>query len=151
MIIAAFWFWVSSFGQTDCSLLPRPHFKTPFGCDRLQSPRDCVVGENGSRRTSVRLRALFTSGLAHRLFAQSRFKISFEMSSKNLQSGRYISSLSRMKFLTWSRSTLVCSMVSRSRTVTVLCSSVSPSTVMQKGVPASSWRRYRRPIAPFSS
>ena len=39
-------------------LVTRIHFKTPFGFDRLQSPWDCVVGENGSRRTSVRLRAL---------------------------------------------------------------------------------------------
>jgi hypothetical protein len=35
----------------------------------------------------------------------------------------------------------VCSMVSRSRMVTVPCSIVSPSMVMQNGVPASSWRR----------
>ena len=28
---------------------------------------------------------------------------------------------------------------------------VWPSMVMQNGVPASSWRRYRRPTAPFSS
>jgi len=61
--------------------LHRTNFKTPFGCGRLQSPWNCVVGENGSRRTSVRLRALFTSGLAHRLFARPRFKISFEMGS----------------------------------------------------------------------
>ena len=60
---------------------PRTHFKTPFGCDWLQSSWNCVVGENGSRRTSVRLRALFPSGLAHKLFAQSRFKISFEKGS----------------------------------------------------------------------
>ena len=66
--------------------LLRTHFKTPFGCDRLQSPWDCVVGKNGSRRTSVRLRALFTSGLAHKLFARPRFKISFEMSSNNRMS-----------------------------------------------------------------
>jgi hypothetical protein len=59
----------------------RTHLKTPFGCDRLQSPWDCVVGKNGSRRTSVRLRALFTSGLAHTLFARARFKISFEIGS----------------------------------------------------------------------
>ena len=61
--------------------LLRTHFKTPFGCGRLQSLWDCVVGKNGSRRTSVRLRALFTSGLAHKLFARPRFKISFEMGS----------------------------------------------------------------------
>jgi len=59
----------------------RTHVKTPFGCDRLQSPWDCVVGKKGSRRTSVRLRALFTSSLAHKLFARSRFKTSFEMGS----------------------------------------------------------------------
>ncbi len=35
----------------------------------------------------------------------------------------------------------VCCIESRSRTVTVPFSIVSPSTVMQKGVPASSWRR----------
>ena len=45
----------------------------------------------------------------------------------------------------------VCSMVSRSRMVTVPCSIVSPSMVMQNGVPASSCRRYRRPMAPASS
>ena len=64
----------------------RTHFKTPFGCDRLQSPWDLVVGKKGSRRTSVRLRALFTSSLAHRLIARSRFKISFEMGSKQSNS-----------------------------------------------------------------
>jgi len=61
--------------------IPRTHFKTPFGCDRLQSPWNCVIGKKGSRRTSVRLRALFTSSLAHELFARPRFKISFEMGS----------------------------------------------------------------------
>jgi len=61
---------------------PRTHFKTPFGYDRLQSSWDCVVGKKDSRRTSVRLRSLFTSGLAHKLFARSRFKISFEMGSE---------------------------------------------------------------------
>ena len=45
----------------------------------------------------------------------------------------------------------ICSVVSRSRTVTVPSSIVSPSIVTQKGVPASSWRRYLRPIAPDSS
>ena len=40
-----------------------------------------LSAKQGSRRTSVRLRALLTSGLAHRLFARSRFKISFETSS----------------------------------------------------------------------
>jgi len=35
--------------------------------------------------------------------------------------------------------------------VTAWSSSVSKSTVMQNGVPISSWRRYRRPIAPASS
>ena len=61
----------------------RTHFRTPFGCDRLRSLWDCVVGKRGSRRTSVRLRALFTSGLTHKLLARSRFKISFEMGSRN--------------------------------------------------------------------
>jgi len=42
------------------------------------------VAEKGSRRASARLRALFTSSLAHELFAQSRLKSSFETSSKNL-------------------------------------------------------------------
>ena len=67
--------------------LNRTDFKTPFGCDRLQSPWDSVVGEKGSRRTSVRLRALFTSGLAHVLFARSRFKMSFETSSIESEKG----------------------------------------------------------------
>ena len=61
--------------------IPRTHFKSPFSCDWLQSLWDCVVGEKGSRRTSVRLQVLFTFRLAHKLFAQSRFKISFEMGS----------------------------------------------------------------------
>ncbi len=61
----------------------RTHFKTPFGCDRLQSPWICVIGKKGSRRASARLRAFFTSGLDHELFARSRFKISFEMSSSH--------------------------------------------------------------------
>ena len=43
-----------------------------------------------------------------------------------------LSSLTGMRF---------CSMVSRSRTVTVPVSSVSKSTVMHTGVPTSSWRR----------
>src|ERR1700744_549328 len=42
-------------------------------------------------------------------------------------------------------------MLSRSRTVTAWSSRVSKSTVMQYGVPISSWRRYRRPIALASS
>ena len=58
------------------------NFKTPFGYDRLQSSWDCVVGKKGSRLTSVRLRAPSTSGLAHKLFARSRFKISLEMGSR---------------------------------------------------------------------
>jgi hypothetical protein len=63
----------------------RTHFQTPLGRGWLQSPWDCVVGKKtGSRRTSVRLRALFTSGLAHMLFARPRFKISFEMSSNQI-------------------------------------------------------------------
>ena len=41
-----------------------------------------------------------------------------------------------------------CARVSRSRSVTVPSVSVSPSTVMHHGVPISSWRRYRFPIAP---
>src|SRR5580658_7309358 len=50
-----------------------------------------------------------------------------------------------------------CFIVSRSRSVTVSLSSspfspsVSKSIVTPKGVPISSWRRYRRPIAPASS
>src|SRR5439155_19083840 len=40
---------------------------------------------------------------------------------------------------------------SRSRTVAARSSSVLKSTVTQKGVPTSSWRRYRRPIDPASS
>ncbi|MNY37311.1 hypothetical protein D3C86_1718660 [compost metagenome] len=42
-------------------------------------------------------------------------------------------------------------MVSRSRTVTARSASESKSTVTQNGVPISSWRRYRRPMAPASS
>ena len=45
----------------------------------------------------------------------------------------------------------ICSMLSRSRTVTVSFSRVSKSTVTQKGVPISSWRRYRLPIEPARS
>ncbi len=41
----------------------------------------------------------------------------------------------------WSRDTRSCFIVSRSRTVTALSSSVSKSTVTQNGVPISSWRR----------
>ena len=44
-----------------------------------------------------------------------------------------------------------CVMASRSRTVTCPSVSVSKSTVTQNGVPTSSCRRYRRPIAPASS
>ena len=44
-----------------------------------------------------------------------------------------------------------CCIVSRSRTVTAWSSRVSKSTVTQYGVPISSWRRYRRPIALASS
>ncbi len=43
--------------------------------------------------------------------------------------------------LTWSRETRSCAMVSRSRIVTAWSSRVSKSTVMQNGVPISSWRR----------
>jgi len=46
------------------------------------------VAEKGSRRASARLRALFTSSLAHELFAQSRLKSSFETSSR--QSGNML-------------------------------------------------------------
>jgi len=44
-----------------------------------------------------------------------------------------------------------CFSVSRSRIVTVPSCTESPSTVMHHGVPTSSCRRYRRPIAPDSS
>ena len=42
---------------------------------------------------------------------------------------------------TWSRATRSCAIVSRSRIVTAWSSRVSKSTVMQYGVPISSWRR----------
>jgi len=64
-------------------------FKTSFGCDRLQSSWICVLGKKGSRRTPVRLRALFTSGLDHKLFARSRFKTGFETSCNHLRRPRY--------------------------------------------------------------
>ena len=41
----------------------RSHPKTSFACDWLQRPWTCVVGEKGSRRTSVRLRAFAASAL----------------------------------------------------------------------------------------
>src|SRR6218665_818903 len=44
-----------------------------------------------------------------------------------------------------------CTIVSRSRTVTASSLSDSKSMVIQNGVPISSCRRYRRPIAPASS
>ena len=50
-------------GSGDQSLCLRSHPKTSFDCDWLQSPWIRVVGEKGSRRTSVRLRAFFTSAL----------------------------------------------------------------------------------------
>ena len=53
----------------------------------------------------------------------------------------YVSSFSRKWLLSWLVETLACSIESRSRTVTVLSSFVWPSMVMQKGVPASSYRR----------
>ena len=43
--------------------LARSHPKTSFDCDWLQSPWIGVVGEKGSRRTPVRLRAFSTSAL----------------------------------------------------------------------------------------
>ena len=43
--------------------------------------------------------------------------------------------------VTWSRPTRSCAIVSRSRIVTASSSRVSKSTVMQYGVPISSWRR----------
>jgi len=62
--------------------LVRTGFKTHFGSDWLQNSWICVFAEKGSRRASARLRALFTSSLAHELFAQSRLKSSFETSSR---------------------------------------------------------------------
>src|SRR5688500_4043783 len=50
-----------------------------------------------------------------------------------------------------SHPTPTCCIASRSRTVTVRPVTDSPSTVIQNGVPASSCRRYRRPIEPPSS
>jgi len=55
-------------------------FKTSFGCDWLQSLWICVLGKKGSQRALARFRALFTSGLDHKLFAQSRYKTGFETS-----------------------------------------------------------------------
>ena len=43
--------------------------------------------------------------------------------------------------VTWSSGMRSCAIVSRSRIVTASSSSVSKSTVMQYGVPISSWRR----------
>jgi len=57
-------------------------FKTSFACDRLQSSWSTFSAKKGSQRASARFRALFTSGLAHKLFARSRFKIGFETSFK---------------------------------------------------------------------
>ena len=44
-----------------------------------------------------------------------------------------------------------CRIESRSRTVTAWSVRDSKSTVTQNGVPISSWRRYRRPMALASS
>jgi len=49
--------------------------------DRLQRPWVRVVGKKGSQRASARLRAFFTSGLDHGLFARSRHKTGFRMGS----------------------------------------------------------------------
>ena len=62
----------------------RTHPKTSFDCDRLQSSWICVVGEKGSRRASARLRAFYTSGLDHKLFARSRYKTGFGMGSSKM-------------------------------------------------------------------
>jgi hypothetical protein len=59
----------------------RTHPKTSFYCDRLQSPWVYVVGKKGSQRASAHLRAFFTSSLDHGLFARSRHKTGFGMSS----------------------------------------------------------------------
>jgi hypothetical protein len=80
--------------------MARTHFKTAFGCDLLQSPWGCVVGKKGSRRTSVRLRALFTSSLAHTLFARSRFKTSFEMGSRTRRNTEIILGVSLLVIIT---------------------------------------------------
>ena len=65
-----------------CLNPPRIGFKTHFGSDWLQSSWTFVFTEKRSRHASACLRALFTSGLAHELFVQSRLKSSFETSSK---------------------------------------------------------------------
>jgi len=41
-----------------------------------------VLGKKGSQRASARLRALFTSGLDHNLFARSRYKTSHKTSCR---------------------------------------------------------------------
>jgi len=66
-------------------LEPTTDFKTASGCNRLQSLWICVLGRKGSQRASARFRALSTSGLAHTLFARSRYKISFETSCSVLE------------------------------------------------------------------
>ena len=63
------------------STLPRTGFKTASGYNRLRSPWLCVVGEKGSRRTSVRLRAFSTSGLARDPLARSRHETGFGTTS----------------------------------------------------------------------
>jgi len=61
---------------------PTTGFKTSFDCDRLQSLWVCVLGRKGSQRAPARFRALFTSGLDHKLFARSRHKTGFETSCR---------------------------------------------------------------------
>ncbi|MFC1760525.1 metallophosphoesterase [Planctomycetota bacterium] len=77
---------------------PRTHFKTHSRCNRLQISWICGflswfynhvdpglyrVGEKASQRASARFRGLFTSSLAHELFARSRSESSFEMGSRH--------------------------------------------------------------------
>ena len=50
----------------------RSYPKTSSYCDRLRDSWVCVVGEKGSRRTSVRLRAFSTCRLDHEPLARSR-------------------------------------------------------------------------------
>jgi hypothetical protein len=61
----------------------RTHPKTSFCYDRLQSPWICVVGKKGPQCASAHFRAFFTPSLDHGLFARSRHKTGFGMSSIN--------------------------------------------------------------------